>query len=194
MGSDNMVKIFDTTLRDGEQAPGCGMTAEEKLRVAHQLEKLGVDVIEAGFPISSEGDFESVKIIAEKIRAASRGFDAVPHRVSEPTRAARRPAAMSYRNRRLAALALSPFLAVSIAACSSGGGAPPASSGSPSIPPSSAPSTDEPISSRLASSFMRCSRAARRSTARRSLRWQSRSCIASRPCLAGRLESRRSIA
>lgn len=68
MGSDNMVKIFDTTLRDGEQAPGCGMTAEEKLRVAHQLEKLGVDVIEAGFPISSEGDFQSVKIIAETIR------------------------------------------------------------------------------------------------------------------------------
>jgi 2-isopropylmalate synthase len=68
MGSDNMVKIFDTTLRDGEQAPGCGMTAEEKLRVAHQLEKLGVDVIEAGFPISSEGDFQSVKVIAEKIR------------------------------------------------------------------------------------------------------------------------------
>ncbi|MGD9653087.1 MAG: 2-isopropylmalate synthase [Candidatus Dadabacteria bacterium] len=68
MGSDNVVRIFDTTLRDGEQAPGCGMTAEEKLRVAHQLEKLGVDIIEAGFPISSEGDFESVKIIAEKIR------------------------------------------------------------------------------------------------------------------------------
>ena len=68
MGSDNVVRIFDTTLRDGEQAPGCGMTAEEKLRVAHQLEKLCVDIIEAGFPISSEGDFESVKIIAEKIR------------------------------------------------------------------------------------------------------------------------------
>ena len=68
MGSDNVVRIFDTTLRDGEQAPGCGMTAEEKLRVAHQLEKLGVDIIEAGFPISSEGDFQSVKIIAEKIR------------------------------------------------------------------------------------------------------------------------------
>jgi 2-isopropylmalate synthase len=66
--SSNIVKIFDTTLRDGEQAPGCGMTAEEKLRVAHQLEKLGVDIIEAGFPISSEGDFQSVKIIAEKIR------------------------------------------------------------------------------------------------------------------------------
>jgi len=66
--SSDMVKIFDTTLRDGEQAPGCGMTAEEKLRVAHQLEKLGVDIIEAGFPISSEGDFQSVKLIAEKIR------------------------------------------------------------------------------------------------------------------------------
>ena len=65
MGSSNMVKIFDTTLRDGEQAPGCGMTVEEKLRVAHQLEKLGVDIIEAGFPISSEGDFQSVKLIAD---------------------------------------------------------------------------------------------------------------------------------
>jgi len=67
MGS-NVVKIFDTTLRDGEQAPGCGMTTEEKLRVAHQLERLGVDIIEAGFPISSIGDFESVKLVAEKIR------------------------------------------------------------------------------------------------------------------------------
>ncbi|MBI2487261.1 MAG: 2-isopropylmalate synthase [Deltaproteobacteria bacterium] len=66
--SSNIVKIFDTTLRDGEQAPGCGMTPEEKLRVAHQLEKLGVDIIEAGFPISSEGDFQSVKLIADKIR------------------------------------------------------------------------------------------------------------------------------
>jgi len=65
---NNTVKIFDTTLRDGEQAPGCGMTVEEKLRVAYQLEKLGVDIIEAGFPISSEGDFQSVKIIADKIR------------------------------------------------------------------------------------------------------------------------------
>jgi len=64
-----VVKIFDTTLRDGEQAPGCGMTAEEKLRVAYQLEKLGVDVIEAGFPVSSEGDFQSVKLISEDIRS-----------------------------------------------------------------------------------------------------------------------------
>ncbi|MCH8029492.1 MAG: 2-isopropylmalate synthase [Candidatus Dadabacteria bacterium] len=66
--SGDVVKIFDTTLRDGEQAPGCGMTVEEKLRVAAQLEKLGVDVIEAGFPISSEGDFQSVKLVAEQIR------------------------------------------------------------------------------------------------------------------------------
>ncbi len=65
---NNYIYIFDTTLRDGEQAPGCGMTAEEKLRVAYQLEKLGVDIIEAGFPISSEEDFRSVKTIAEKIR------------------------------------------------------------------------------------------------------------------------------
>ena len=62
------VKIFDTTLRDGEQAPGCGMTAPEKLRVARQLERLGVDVIEAGFPISSEEDFVSVRDIAREIR------------------------------------------------------------------------------------------------------------------------------
>lgn len=66
--SSDTVKIFDTTLRDGEQAPGCGMTAEEKLRVAYQLEKLGVDIIEAGFPASSEGDFNSVKLIADKVR------------------------------------------------------------------------------------------------------------------------------
>ena len=64
-----LVKVFDTTLRDGEQAPGCGMTPEEKLRVAYQLEKLGVDVIEAGFPVSSEGDFQSVKLISESIRS-----------------------------------------------------------------------------------------------------------------------------
>ena len=64
----NFVKIFDTTLRDGEQAPGCSMNEEEKVKVALQLEKLGVDVIEAGFPIASEGDFNSVKLIAEQIK------------------------------------------------------------------------------------------------------------------------------
>ena len=65
--SKDRVIIFDTTLRDGEQSPGCSMNLQEKLAVARQLEKLGVDVIEAGFPISSPGDFESVKMIAESI-------------------------------------------------------------------------------------------------------------------------------
>ena len=65
------VYIFDTTLRDGEQSPGASMNIEEKLLLARQLEKLRVDVIEAGFPISSDGDFESVKRIAEEIRTVS---------------------------------------------------------------------------------------------------------------------------
>ncbi|KKK96311.1 hypothetical protein LCGC14_2664040, partial [marine sediment metagenome] len=60
--------IFDTTLRDGEQSPGASMTKEEKLRVAKALEKLKVDVIEAGFAISSQGDFEAVKAIAETVK------------------------------------------------------------------------------------------------------------------------------
>jgi 2-isopropylmalate synthase len=62
------ITIFDTTLRDGEQSPGCSMNPMEKLRMARQLDRLGVDVIEAGFPISSDGDFESVKLIAAEIR------------------------------------------------------------------------------------------------------------------------------
>jgi 2-isopropylmalate synthase len=62
------ITIFDTTLRDGEQSPGCSMNHPEKLRLAHQLDRLGVDVIEAGFPIASEGDFEAVKAIAGVIR------------------------------------------------------------------------------------------------------------------------------
>jgi 2-isopropylmalate synthase len=65
------ITIFDTTLRDGEQAPGCSMNSQEKLEVAKRLEKLGVDVIEAGFPISSPGDLESVKAIAEIIKDSS---------------------------------------------------------------------------------------------------------------------------
>ena len=64
----NLIKIFDTTLRDGEQAPGCSMNENEKLKVALNLEKLGVNIIEAGFPIASEGDFNSVKIIANEIK------------------------------------------------------------------------------------------------------------------------------
>jgi len=65
------VYVFDTTLRDGEQSPGASMNIEEKLLLARQLEKLRVDVIEGGFPISSDGDFESVKRIAEEIRTVS---------------------------------------------------------------------------------------------------------------------------
>jgi 2-isopropylmalate synthase len=62
------VIVFDTTLRDGEQSPGCSMNLEEKLRMAHQLDRLGVDILEAGFPIASDGDFEAVRAISEQIR------------------------------------------------------------------------------------------------------------------------------
>ena len=65
------VTIFDTTLRDGEQAAGASLNAEEKLEIARQLEKLGVDVIEAGFPISSNGDFEAVRLIAGELRKST---------------------------------------------------------------------------------------------------------------------------
>ena len=65
------IKVFDTTLRDGEQSPGCSMNLQEKLEVARALEKLKVDVIEAGFAISSPGDFESVKSIADTVRDCS---------------------------------------------------------------------------------------------------------------------------
>jgi len=65
---DRKIRIFDTTLRDGEQCPGASMTSAEKLEVAHQLARLKVDVIEAGFPISSPGDFESVRQIAREVR------------------------------------------------------------------------------------------------------------------------------
>ncbi|HUA20252.1 MAG TPA: 2-isopropylmalate synthase [Bryobacteraceae bacterium] len=60
------VYIFDTTLRDGEQSPGCSMTVPEKLRLAHKLVELGVDILEAGFPIASEGDFEAVDAVSRE--------------------------------------------------------------------------------------------------------------------------------
>jgi len=66
--SENRVIIFDTTLRDGEQSPGFSMNIDEKLRMAETLAELGVDVLEAGFPIASQGDFESVKRIAEQVK------------------------------------------------------------------------------------------------------------------------------
>jgi 2-isopropylmalate synthase len=65
------VRIFDTTLRDGEQSPGATMTHEEKLEIAHLLDEMGVDIIEAGFPIASEGDFRAVSEIAKATRSAS---------------------------------------------------------------------------------------------------------------------------
>src|SRR6187402_516858 len=68
MATTSRSQVFDTTLRDGEQAPGFSMTAAEKLRLAQQLDRLGVDIIEAGFPISSDGDFEAVRTIAGAVR------------------------------------------------------------------------------------------------------------------------------
>src|ERR1041385_1977190 len=65
MGSDRL-KIFDTTLRDGEQSPGCSMNLAEKVRLARKLESLGVDIIEAGFPIASDGDFAAVEAVARE--------------------------------------------------------------------------------------------------------------------------------
>ena len=62
----NRVYIFDTTLRDGEQSPGCSMTVPEKLRMARKLVELGVDILEAGFPIASDGDFEAVDAVSRE--------------------------------------------------------------------------------------------------------------------------------
>ncbi|MDB5651479.1 MAG: 2-isopropylmalate synthase, partial [Hyphomicrobiales bacterium] len=90
------VVIFDTTLRDGEQSPGASMTLDEKLEVADLLDEMGVDIIEAGFPIASEGDFEAVSAIAKRIknatvtglaRASFKDID----RAAEALRFARRP-------------------------------------------------------------------------------------------------------
>ncbi|HVE59054.1 MAG TPA: hypothetical protein VNB22_19685, partial [Pyrinomonadaceae bacterium] len=65
------IRIFDTTLRDGEQSPGCSMNLQEKIRMARQLENLGVDIIEAGFPIASDGDFLAVRTISETCKTAT---------------------------------------------------------------------------------------------------------------------------
>jgi 2-isopropylmalate synthase len=67
MAKEHLV-IFDTTLRDGEQSPGASMTKDEKLRIARQLERMKVDVIEAGFPAASPGDFDAVNAVAEAIK------------------------------------------------------------------------------------------------------------------------------
>jgi 2-isopropylmalate synthase len=69
--ADNKIFIFDTTLRDGEQVPGCKLNTREKIEIALSLEELGVDIIEAGFPVSSPGDFESVTEISKIIKNAT---------------------------------------------------------------------------------------------------------------------------
>jgi 2-isopropylmalate synthase len=94
--SDDRVVIFDTTLRDGEQSPGASMTFEEKLQVAALLEEMGVDIIEAGFPIASQGDFESVREIARRseravIAGLARAITADIARAGEAVKPARRP-------------------------------------------------------------------------------------------------------
>src|SRR2546423_3790842 len=89
------VAIFDTTLRDGEQSPGCSLTFPEKVEIAHQLARLGVDVIEAGFPISSPGDMEACRRIAREVqgpvitalaRAVPQDIDAVWEAISDAPR------------------------------------------------------------------------------------------------------------
>src|ERR1700757_1235411 len=69
--ASSRVVIFDTTLRDGEQSPGASMNLEEKIKIALVLEEMGVDVIEAGFPIASDGDFQAVREVAQRLRKAS---------------------------------------------------------------------------------------------------------------------------
>ncbi len=94
---DGSVRIFDTTLRDGEQAPGAGLTAAEKLQVARQLARLKVDVIEAGFPAASPGDFEAVRRIALEtpqdiaVAALARCRDGDPQRAIEAIKVAHKP-------------------------------------------------------------------------------------------------------
>ncbi|HEV8636568.1 MAG TPA: 2-isopropylmalate synthase [Chloroflexota bacterium] len=90
------VRIFDTTLRDGEQSPGATLNVDEKLEIALQLERLGVDVIEAGFPITSEGDFRAVSLIAKKVKNATvaglaRGVPADIDRCYEAVKGAQSP-------------------------------------------------------------------------------------------------------
>ena len=68
MSDSQMIRIFDTTLRDGEQSPGATLNLQEKIEIARKLEAMGVDVIEAGFPITSQGDFDSVSAISQEIQ------------------------------------------------------------------------------------------------------------------------------
>ena len=90
------ISIFDTTLRDGEQSPGCSMYLNEKIDLALQLENLGVDVIEAGFPIASYGDFRSVKAVSDEcgratVAALCRTVEDDVLRAAEALRSAQHP-------------------------------------------------------------------------------------------------------
>src|ERR1022692_1214482 len=90
------VYIFDTTLRDGEQSPGCSMTVPEKLRMGAKLVELGADILEAGFPIASEGDFEAVAAVAREfpwvqVAALARANKLDIERAAEALKNARRP-------------------------------------------------------------------------------------------------------
>src|SRR5436309_7665466 len=92
----NRVIIFDTTLRDGEQSPGISLNAAEKLEIAQQLARLGVDVIEAGFPIASPGDFDAVRAIAREVEGPviaglARAHAADIERAAEAVRESARP-------------------------------------------------------------------------------------------------------
>src|SRR5260370_13462823 len=90
------ITVFDTTLRDGEQSPGCSMNVQEKARLARQLDRLGVDVIEAGFPIASDGDFAAVQAVAAAgprpvIAALARAARHDIERAAQALRSALRP-------------------------------------------------------------------------------------------------------
>src|SRR6266581_3611606 len=90
------VYIFDTTLRDGEQSPGCSMTVREKMQLARKLVELGVDILEAGFPIASDGDFEAVDVISRefpwvKVAALARACTLDVERAAKSLTHARRP-------------------------------------------------------------------------------------------------------
>src|SRR2546429_2481760 len=94
--SSERIRIFDTTLRDGEQSPGCSMDLKEKVRLARKLQSLGVDIIEAGFPIASDGDCAAVKAVAAECRevtvaALCRTIELDVRRAAEALRGAARP-------------------------------------------------------------------------------------------------------
>ena len=96
LSMSNRVYIFDTTLRDGEQSPGCSMTVPEKLRMARKLVELGVDILEAGFPIASEGDFEAVEAVSREfpwvnVAALARCCTLDVERAAQSLKHARRP-------------------------------------------------------------------------------------------------------